>query len=77
MRAIDLYASGGPTDVVTRLLAELSDHAGKQFCVENMGGGGGDIAVRRPAEMARHGYTLLMVGPSCVINPRYNPKAPC
>jgi tripartite-type tricarboxylate transporter receptor subunit TctC len=59
--------------VITRLLAQkLSDHVGKQFYVENMGGGG-NIAMRRAAKMAPDGYTLLMVSPSYVINPAARP----
>jgi tripartite-type tricarboxylate transporter receptor subunit TctC len=64
------YAPGGPTDVVTRLIAQkLSERSGKQFYVENIGGGGGNIAMGRVAKMAPDGYTLLMVNPSYVVNP--------
>src|SRR5260221_284567 len=41
VRVVVPYAPGGPTDVVTRLLAQkISDRTGKQFFVENIGGGG-------------------------------------
>src|SRR5712672_671955 len=64
------YAPGGPTDGVTRLIAQkLSERSGKQFYVENIGGGGGNIAMGRVAKMAPDGYTLLMVNPSYVVNP--------
>jgi len=64
------YAPGGPTDVVTRLIAQkLSERSGKQFYVENIGGGGGNIAMGRVAKMPADGYTLLMVNPSYVVNP--------
>jgi tripartite-type tricarboxylate transporter receptor subunit TctC len=70
VRVVVPYAPGGPTDVVTRLLAQkLSDRTGKQFFVENIGGGGGNIAMGRVAKMAPDGYTLLMVNPSYVVNP--------
>jgi hypothetical protein len=50
VRMVVPYAPAGPTDVITRLLAQkLSERAGKQFYVENMGGGGGNIARRSPA----------------------------
>jgi tripartite-type tricarboxylate transporter receptor subunit TctC len=49
---------------------------GKQFFVENMGGGGGNIAMGRAARMAPDGYTLLMVNPSYVINPTLYDKVP-
>jgi len=39
VRVVVPYAPGGPTDVVTRLLAQkISDRTGKQFFVENVGG---------------------------------------
>src|SRR6267154_4173085 len=70
VRVVVPYAPGGPTDVVTRLIAQkLSDRVGKQFFVENIGGGGGNIAMGRVAKMAPDGYTLLMVNPSYVVNP--------
>jgi tripartite-type tricarboxylate transporter receptor subunit TctC len=71
------YAPGGPTDVITRLLAQkLSERVGKQFFVENIGGGGGNIAMGRAARMAPDGYTLLVVNPSYVINPTLYDKVP-
>jgi len=70
VRVVVPYAPGGPTDVVTRLIAQkLSERSGKQFYVENIGGGGGNIAMGRVAKMAPDGYTLLMVNPSYVVNP--------
>ena len=77
VRMIVPYAPGGPTDAITRLLAQkLSEHVGKQFYVENMGGGGGNIAMGRVAKMAPDGYTLLMINPSYVINPTLYDKVP-
>src|SRR4051794_26564485 len=52
VRVVVPYAPGGPTDVVTRLLVQkISDRTGKQFFVENIGGGGGNIAMGRVAKM--------------------------
>jgi tripartite-type tricarboxylate transporter receptor subunit TctC len=77
VRVIVPYAPGGPTDAITRLLAQkLSERAGKQFYVENMGGGGGNIAMGRVARMAPDGYTLLMINPSYVVNPTLYSKVP-
>src|SRR5262249_50741032 len=77
VRVIVPYAPGGPTDAITRLLAQkLSERGGKQFYVENMGGGGGNIAMGRVAKMAPDGYTLLMVNPSYVINPTLHKEVP-
>jgi tripartite-type tricarboxylate transporter receptor subunit TctC len=70
VRVVVPYAPGGPTDTVTRLIAQhLTERSGKQFYVENIGGGGGNIAMGRVAKMAPDGYTLLMVNPSYVVNP--------
>src|SRR5215831_11264324 len=77
VRVIVPYAPGGPTDAITRLLAQkLSERGGKQFYVENMGGGGGNIAMGRVARMAPDGYTLLMINPSYVVNPTLYSKVP-
>src|SRR5262245_43984145 len=77
VRFVVPYAPGGPTDVITRLIAQkLSEHTGKQFYVENMGGGGGNVAMGRVAKMPADGYTLLMVNPSYVINPTLYGKVP-
>jgi tripartite-type tricarboxylate transporter receptor subunit TctC len=77
VRMIVPYAPGGPTDAITRLLAQkLSERGGKQFYVENMGGGGGNIAMGRVARMAPDGYTLLMINPSYVVNPTLYGRVP-
>jgi len=77
VRMIVPYAPGGPTDVITRLVAQrLADHVGKQFFVENMGGGGGNIGMGRAAKAAPDGYTVLVVNPSYVINPTLYDKVP-
>jgi tripartite-type tricarboxylate transporter receptor subunit TctC len=70
VRMVVPFAAGGPTDIVTRLIAnKLTERTGKQFFVENVGGGGGNIAMGRVAKMPADGYTLLMINPSYVVNP--------
>lgn len=77
VRMVVPYAPGGPTDVVTRIIARhLSDRVGRQFFVENIGGGGGNIAMGRVAKAAPDGYTLLMVNPSYVVNPTLYNETP-
>ena len=77
VRVVVPYAPGGPTDTITRLLAQkMTEHVGKQFYVENIGGGGGNIAMGRVARMAPDGYTLLMINPSYVVNPTLYGKVP-
>ena len=77
VRLVVPYAPGGPTDIVTRLIAnKLTERTGKQFFVENVGGGGGNIAMGRVAKMPADGYTLLMINPSYVINPTLHREIP-
>ena len=77
VRVVVPYAPGGPTDVVTRLLMQkIAEHTGKQFFIENVGGGGGNIAMGRVAKMPPDGYTLLMINPSYVINPTLQREVP-
>ena len=77
VRMIVPYAPGGPTDVITRLVAQkLSEQVGKQFFVENVGGAGGNIGMGRAAKAAPDGYTALVVNPSYAINPTLYDKVP-
>jgi tripartite-type tricarboxylate transporter receptor subunit TctC len=77
VRMIVPYAPGGPTDVITRLVAQrLSDDVGRQFFVENVGGAGGNIGMGRAAKSAPDGYTTLVVNPSYAINPTLYDKVP-
>jgi len=70
VRVIVPYAPGGPTDVIARIVAQkLSDHLGKQFYVENIGGAGGNIGMGRGAKAAPDGFTILFVGSPYVVNP--------
>src|SRR4051812_5718905 len=51
-------AAGGPTDVVSRLVAEsMSRTLGQTVVVENIGGAGGTIGMARVAKAAPRGYT--------------------
>jgi tripartite-type tricarboxylate transporter receptor subunit TctC len=55
------FAAGGPTDTVTRLLAQsMGKTLGQQIIVENVGGAGGTIGATRAAKAAPDGYTLLL-----------------
>ena len=70
VRVIVPYAPGGPTDVFGRLISQkLSEHFGRQFYVENVGGAGGNIGMGQGARAAPDGYTIVIVGPPIVINP--------
>jgi tripartite-type tricarboxylate transporter receptor subunit TctC len=55
------YAAGGPTDTVSRLVAEaMGNRLGQQIVVENVAGAGGTLGAQRVAEADPDGYTLLM-----------------
>ncbi|MFU0506582.1 tripartite tricarboxylate transporter substrate-binding protein [Pseudaminobacter sp. NGMCC 1.201702] len=55
------FSAGGPTDTVTRLVAEaMSKDLGQQVLVENVGGAGGTLGAARVANAEPDGYTLLL-----------------
>ena len=55
------FAAGGPTDTVTRLVAEaMSRDLGQQIIVENVGGAGGTLGPARLVKAEADGYTLLL-----------------
>ncbi len=55
------FAAGGPTDVISRLVAEgMGKNLGVSVVVENVTGAGGTIAAGRVAQARPDGSTLLM-----------------
>ena len=71
------FAAGGPTDVVTRILAdELSRVWNQQVLVENKPGGGSVIGNNTVARARPDGYTMLMVGPAFVVLPGIRESLP-
>ncbi|WP_431285381.1 tripartite tricarboxylate transporter substrate-binding protein [Humitalea sp. 24SJ18S-53] len=55
------FAAGGPTDTVTRLVAEaMGRDLGQPVVVENVGGAGGTLGAGRVAAARPDGYTLLL-----------------
>jgi tripartite-type tricarboxylate transporter receptor subunit TctC len=55
------FSAGGPTDTVTRLVAEpMSEELGQQIVVQNVEGAGGTVAAGEVAAAAPDGYTVLM-----------------
>jgi tripartite-type tricarboxylate transporter receptor subunit TctC len=75
------FAAGGPTDTVTRLVAQSMTKAlGQTVIVENVSGAGGTIGVEKVAHAKPDGYTLLLmhIGISTSVslyrNLRYDPQ---
>jgi tripartite-type tricarboxylate transporter receptor subunit TctC len=55
------FSAGGPTDTVTRLVAEpMSEELGQPIVVQNVEGAGGTIAAGEVAAAEPDGYTVLM-----------------
>ena len=55
------FAAGGPTDRVTRLIAEpMGNTLGERIVVQNRAGAGGTLAAGEVANAAPDGYTVLM-----------------
>ena len=55
------FSAGGPTDTVTRLIAEpMSEELGQPIVVQNVEGAGGTIAAGEVAAAEPDGYTVLM-----------------
>src|SRR3712207_9396722 len=55
------HAAGGPTDTVSRLVAEsMTKTLGQPVIVENAGGGGSTVGSGRGARAEPHGYTLFL-----------------
>lgn len=61
VRIIVPFPAGGPTDIVTRLMAaKMTETLGQQVVVDNRGGAGGAIGTEQVAKSAPDGYTLVM-----------------
>jgi tripartite-type tricarboxylate transporter receptor subunit TctC len=55
------FSAGGPTDTVTRLIAEpMSEALGTEIVVQNVTGAGGTVAAQQVANAAPDGYTVLI-----------------
>jgi tripartite-type tricarboxylate transporter receptor subunit TctC len=77
VRLIVPFAPGGPTDVFARLIAQkFFAEFGKQFYVENIVGGAGNIGTAQAAKAAPDGYTILLNVSAFVTNPAFLGRAP-
>ena len=70
VRMIIAFQPGGPTDLVSRVLAQkLSEQLGQQVIVDNKPGAGGNIAAELAAKAAPDGYTIFYNTSAIVIGP--------
>jgi tripartite-type tricarboxylate transporter receptor subunit TctC len=77
VRIVVAFGPGGPTDVFARLVApRLAERFGRQFFVENVAGGGGNIGAAQVARSAPDGHTLLFTVSAFVSNVAFHGKAP-
>lgn len=78
VRIVVPYAPGGPTDQLSRALAErLAGALGQTFVVENKPGGNTIIAAKVVAQAPGDGYTLFLAsGASLSVNPLVYEKLP-
>jgi tripartite-type tricarboxylate transporter receptor subunit TctC len=77
VRVIVPFAPGGLTDVVARLISgKIGEQLGKQFYVENIVGGSGNIGMGQAARAAPDGYSMLTAFSSYVINPALFERVP-
>lgn len=70
IRLVVGFDTGGPTDVIARVLAkEMSITLGQNVFVDNKVGASGMIAIREVKNAAANGYTLLFSAPGLNVNP--------
>ncbi len=76
VRMILAFPPGGPTDIVSRVLAQkLSEQLGQQVLVDNKPGAGGNIGAELAARAPNDGYTIFYNTSAIVINPALYGKA--
>lgn len=77
VRVIVPFAPGGVTDVVARLISgKIGEQLGRQFYVENIAGGSGNVGMGQAARAVPDGYSVLTAFSSLVINPALFERIP-
>jgi tripartite-type tricarboxylate transporter receptor subunit TctC len=77
VRIVVPFPAGGSFDVTARILAQrMTGPLGQSVVVENRPGGGTIIATEYVSRQPADGYTMLVTGPSFVINPALRTKLP-
>lgn len=70
VRMVLAFPPGGPTDIVSRVLAaKLTEQLGQQVIVDNKPGAGGNIGADIVAKAPADGYTVFYNTSAIVINP--------
>jgi len=66
---VGLFAPGGLTDTVARIVAKaLEEQLGSPVVVENRTGAGGRIGAAYVAKAKPDGYTIMLTGPTAAVN---------
>ena len=69
VRIVVGFPPGGSNDTLARPMGQwLSQRLGRPFIVENRAGAGGNLATAAVVRAPADGYTLLLVGPTPVMN---------
>jgi tripartite-type tricarboxylate transporter receptor subunit TctC len=77
IRLVDVYAPGGPSDVLARTVsARLSERLKQTVIVENRPGAGGTVGTEIAAKAPADGYTLLIIASALSINASLYSKLP-
>jgi tripartite-type tricarboxylate transporter receptor subunit TctC len=70
IRMVIAFPPGGPTDIVSRVIAQqLSQQLGQTVLIDNKPGAGGNIAAELVAKAAPDGYTVFYNTSAVVIGP--------
>ncbi len=79
IRLVVAFPPGGPTDLVSRVLAQrLTEQLGQSVLVENKPGAGGNLAAELVAKSSPDGYTVfyntsaIVIGPSLYAKVNYD-----
>jgi tripartite-type tricarboxylate transporter receptor subunit TctC len=80
IRMLVAFPPGGPTDLVSRVIAQrLSEQLGQPVLIDNKPGAGGNIAAEMAANAPTDGYTLfyntsaIVIGPALYGKVNYDP----
>jgi tripartite-type tricarboxylate transporter receptor subunit TctC len=78
IRILDAFVPGGPSDIISRLLAQkLTESLGQTVIVENRGSAGGIVGFEVASKAPPDGYTLLLAPQApLTINPSVYLKLP-